>query len=85
MTWRDKTQLAALLGVFESKLGDYTPRFNIAPTQPYFVLKTTHESREAIPARWGLVNSWAKDASQLEARQRESGDGAQASFISRGI
>jgi hypothetical protein len=25
--------------------------FNIAPTQPYFVLKTTYESREAIPAK----------------------------------
>jgi putative SOS response-associated peptidase YedK len=64
MTRRDKTELAALLGVPESELGDYTPRFNIAPTQPYFVLKTTYESREAIPATWGLVNSWATDASQ---------------------
>jgi SOS response associated peptidase (SRAP) len=43
---------------------DYMPRFNIVPTQPYFVLKTKYESREAIPATWGLVNSWAKDASQ---------------------
>jgi len=40
------------------------PRFNIAPTQPYFVLKTRYESREAIPATRGLVNSWAKDASR---------------------
>jgi putative SOS response-associated peptidase YedK len=39
MTRRDKTELAAQLGVPESELGDYTPRFNIAPTQPYFVLK----------------------------------------------
>jgi putative SOS response-associated peptidase YedK len=64
MTRRDKTELAALLGVPESELDDYTPRFNIAPTQPYFVRKTTYESREAIPATWGLVNSWATDASQ---------------------
>src|ERR1700723_2759366 len=64
MARRDKSELAALLGVPESELGDYPPRFNIAPTQPYFVLKTTYESREAIPATWGLVNSWAKDASQ---------------------
>ena len=64
MTRRDKTEPAAQLGVPESELGDYTPRFNIAPTQPYFVLKTTYESREAIPATWGLVNSWAKEASQ---------------------
>ena len=50
MTRRDRTELAAMLGVPESELGDYTPRFNIAPTQPYFVLKTKYESREAIPA-----------------------------------
>jgi putative SOS response-associated peptidase YedK len=64
MTRRDRTELAAMLGVPESELGDYGPRFNIAPTQPYFVLKTRYESREAIPATWGLVNSWAKDASR---------------------
>jgi putative SOS response-associated peptidase YedK len=50
MTRRDKTELPTLLGVPESELGDYTPRFNIAPPQPYFVLKTTYESREAIPS-----------------------------------
>jgi putative SOS response-associated peptidase YedK len=32
--------------------------------QPYFVLKTRYECREAIPATRGLVNSWAKDASR---------------------
>src|SRR5580693_7890409 len=64
MTRRDRTELAAMVGVPESQLGDYVPRFNIAPTQPYFVLKTKYESREAIPATWGLVNSWAKDASR---------------------
>ena len=51
MTRRDKAELVAQLGVPESDLGDYTPRFNIAPTQPFFVLKTTYESREAIPAK----------------------------------
>jgi putative SOS response-associated peptidase YedK len=64
MTRRDRTELAAMLGVRENELGDYVPRFNIAPTQPYVVLKTRYESREAIPATWGLVNSWAKDASR---------------------
>jgi hypothetical protein len=38
MTRRDRTELAAMLGVPESELGEYGPRFNIAPTQPYFVL-----------------------------------------------
>ena len=64
MTRRDRSEVAALLGIPESELGDYVPRFNIAPTQPYFVLKTKYESREATPATWGLVNSWAKDASR---------------------
>src|ERR1700738_5484147 len=64
MTRRDRSELAAMLGVPESQLGDYVRRFNIAPTHPYFVLKTKYESREAIPATWGLVNSWAKDASR---------------------
>jgi putative SOS response-associated peptidase YedK len=64
MTRRDKSELAAMLGVAKGELGDYVPRFNIAPTQSYFVLKTEYESREAIPATWGLVNSWAKDASR---------------------
>ena len=64
MTRRDRGELAAMLGVRDNELGDYVPRFNIAPTQPYFVLKTRYESREAIPATWGLVNSWAKDASR---------------------
>jgi hypothetical protein len=64
MTWRDRSELAAMLGVHENELGEYIPRFNIAPTQPYFVLKTKYENREAIPATWGLVNSWAKDASR---------------------
>src|ERR1700719_1210315 len=64
MTRRDRGELAAMLGVPEGELGDYMPRFNIASTHPYFVLRTKYESREAIPATWGLVNSWAKDASR---------------------
>jgi len=64
MTRRDRAEVAAMLGVPESELGDYTPRFNIAPTQPYFVLAPRYENRKLIPATWGLVNSWAKDASR---------------------
>lgn len=64
MTRGDRRELAAMLGVPESELGYYATRFNIAPTQPYFVLRTKYESREAIPATWGLVSSWAKDASR---------------------
>jgi putative SOS response-associated peptidase YedK len=62
MTRRDRAEVAAVLGVPESELGDYAPRYNIAPTQPYFVLTTKYESRKVIAATWGLVNTWAKDA-----------------------
>ena len=55
MTRRDRTELAAMIGVPESELGDYVPRFNIAPTQPYFVLKTKYESREGISGSLGTV------------------------------
>jgi putative SOS response-associated peptidase YedK len=41
---------------------DYTPRFNVAPTQPVAVLADA-ESKKAEWMRWGLIPSWAKDES----------------------
>jgi putative SOS response-associated peptidase YedK len=64
MSRRDRSELAAVLGVPESGLGDYVPRFNIAPTQPYFELKTKYENREAIPATWGLLTDEVADAAR---------------------
>jgi hypothetical protein len=54
MTRRDRTELAAMLGVPESELGDYVPRFNIAPTQPYFASKpsTRPAKRSRRPGAW---------------------------------
>lgn len=46
-----------MLGVPErelGELGDYVPRFNIAPTQPYFAFKTRYGNREAIRGDLGL-------------------------------
>lgn len=47
------------------ELPDFTPRFNIAPTQP--VLAVRHEEGKEKPQgvflRWGLVPSWADDLS----------------------
>jgi putative SOS response-associated peptidase YedK len=44
---------------------DWTPRYNIAPTQPVPVIR--QHPKEPIRAlslmRWGLIPSWAKDAS----------------------
>lgn len=43
---------------------DWTPRFNIAPTQPIPVIRQHPKEpvRELSLMRWGLIPSWAKDA-----------------------
>ncbi len=38
------------------------PRYNVAPTQPVLTV-TDREGRQAEYMRWGLIPSWAKDAS----------------------
>src|SRR5579863_3805743 len=63
MTERDRNLLETRLGVPAGALGgDYTPRYNIAPTQDYFVVVMAYENRVILHARWGLVPYWAKDA-----------------------
>jgi len=44
---------------------DWSPRYNIAPTQPVAVIRQNPKepTRELSPMRWGLIPSWAKDAS----------------------
>jgi len=54
--------LAAELGVGGDSFVDYRPRYNLAPTQMHYVVRIKFENREVLPARWGLVNSWAEDA-----------------------
>lgn len=64
--------LAADLGVDAAAFEGYSPRFNLAPTDPHFIVRMKGEVREAVPAKWGLVNAWAKDnkgaARQINAR-----------------
>jgi putative SOS response-associated peptidase YedK len=64
LTRRDGNTLAAELGVAPESLRDFHPRYNIAPLQRHFIVRLEYEDRVAQPARWGLVNRWAKDASQ---------------------
>lgn len=64
MTKGPSRELADLLGVDEADLSFHRPRYNIAPTQDYFVLISRYERRKVIPARWGLVNRDARDASR---------------------
>ena len=52
---------------FDSVSGDedWGPRYNIAPTQPIPVIRQNPKEpvRELSLVRWGLIPSWAKDAS----------------------
>jgi putative SOS response-associated peptidase YedK len=63
LTERDRSLLARRLGVPADALGDFVPRYNIAPTQDYFVFVMVYESRTIVPAKWGLVPQGSKDAS----------------------
>jgi putative SOS response-associated peptidase YedK len=44
---------------------DWTPRYNIAPTQPVSVIRQHPKEpvRELSLMRWGLIPSWSKDSS----------------------
>jgi putative SOS response-associated peptidase YedK len=43
---------------------DWSPRYNIAPTQPVPIIRQhPKEHRDLSLVRWGLIPSWAKDAS----------------------
>jgi putative SOS response-associated peptidase YedK len=47
------------------ELEDWSPRYNIAPTQPVPVIRQNPKDpvRELSLIRWGLIPSWAKDSS----------------------
>lgn len=64
MTVADTDLLAAELGVPPAELAGYAPHYNIAPTQEHIIVRLRAETREACFATWGLVNSWAHDASR---------------------
>ena len=68
---------AAYRGVLRLRLpreDDWSPRYNIAPTQPVPVIRQNPKEpvRELSLMRWGLIPSWAKDsagaASMINAR-----------------
>ena len=50
----------------------YRPRYNIAPTNEHVIVRIEAEDFAAQNAKWGLINSWAKDAKragrQINAR-----------------
>jgi putative SOS response-associated peptidase YedK len=42
---------------------ELSPRYNIAPSQPVVTIRQAGDCRVIAMARWGLVPSWARDAS----------------------
>ena len=62
LTWRDGNSLAAELGVPGDFFAQWTPRYNIAPTQTHFFVTAEYERRKAESARWGLRMPDAHDA-----------------------
>jgi putative SOS response-associated peptidase YedK len=54
----------------------YRPRYNIAPTDQHWILRHKYEEDQLLPAKWGLVNSWADDmkraAAQINARSESA-------------
>ncbi|MGA7565935.1 MAG: SOS response-associated peptidase [Terriglobales bacterium] len=58
---------------------EWTPRYNIAPTQPVPVIRQNPKEpiRELSLMRWGLIPSWAKDsavaAMMINARSETAG------------
>src|SRR5882762_3562186 len=66
---------------FDTPAGEeeWTPRYNIAPTQPIPGIRQNRKEpvRELSLVRWGLIPSWARDASgaarMINARSETAG------------
>jgi putative SOS response-associated peptidase YedK len=65
LTLPDYAALARALGVeiAGAAVDLYHPRYNAAPAGTHLVLRGNEGKRELMPARWGFVPRWAKDAS----------------------
>ncbi len=48
LTYREAEQLASEFGVPIEQLADYEPRYNIAPSQRQWTVRTEFEDREAL-------------------------------------
>lgn len=42
-------------------LEQYRPRYNVAPGEQHWLLRSKEGRRQVIPADWGLINHWATD------------------------
>lgn len=59
--------LAEVLGVDvapDAAQVPYRPRFNVAPTDPSWIVRMNHGVRELMSASWGLIPRWSTHARQ---------------------
>ena len=57
-----RTPASELVEIFKLlREPDWTPRYNISPTQSVAVIRQTVGGREMSPMHWGLIPAWAKD------------------------
>ncbi len=70
LTYRERERLALELGVNVEEIAasEYRPRFNIAPTDAHWIVRVRYEDRQPLLAKWGLVNSWERDAKRAAAQ-----------------
>ena len=48
---------------FDGADAAYSPSYNVAPTQGVLTVVAENEARRAVRMRWGLIPSWAREAS----------------------
>lgn len=58
ITEENQDEIARVFGIPVDQLVEwsYTPRYNVAPMQPYWIVTADQEARRLQPATWGLVN-----------------------------
>jgi putative SOS response-associated peptidase YedK len=58
-----KSELMKEFGLVDPPFDDHAPRYNIAPTQLVLALAAGRDGLRSGLLRWGLIPSWAEDAS----------------------
>ena len=69
LSYAEHERLSEELGVPTEQIpAEYQTRYNIAPTDLHYIVRLRNEERQLLPAKWGLVNTWAKDAKRAAAQ-----------------
>ncbi len=72
----DERAVEEELGLVRGSLpSTYRPRFNIAPTDEHFIVRQRYEDREAVPAKFGLINHWAKPGTKVSGQINARAEG----------